>query len=201
MQKGCTVFLAHVTTNEVEDKSEKKRLEDVPIVRDFPEVFPEDLPDRQTDDQAHSRRRVKFSGVKNKKQLFTTVKAKLCSAPTWPYLKRSKDFYRSTAMLSKKSSSSVSLSGDLAALPIWEPSARAMPDVNRKPFPMDGFHFDDKLQLDEVQMELQESSWSYTWERGRQYKEKYLTPLHKTTPSSVLASSSLEDKARLMRKS
>ncbi|GJW12999.1 putative reverse transcriptase domain-containing protein [Tanacetum coccineum] len=38
------VFLAHVTTKEVEDKSEKKRLEDVPIVRDFPEVFPEDLP-------------------------------------------------------------------------------------------------------------------------------------------------------------
>ncbi|GJY15071.1 putative reverse transcriptase domain-containing protein [Tanacetum coccineum] len=29
----------HVTTNEVEDKSEKKRLEDVPIVQDFPEVF------------------------------------------------------------------------------------------------------------------------------------------------------------------
>ncbi|GJU30263.1 putative reverse transcriptase domain-containing protein [Tanacetum coccineum] len=32
MQKGCPVFLAHVTTKEVEDKSEKKRLEDVPIV-------------------------------------------------------------------------------------------------------------------------------------------------------------------------
>ncbi|GJV83487.1 putative reverse transcriptase domain-containing protein [Tanacetum coccineum] len=32
MLKGCQVFLAHVTTNEVEDKSEKKRLEDVPIV-------------------------------------------------------------------------------------------------------------------------------------------------------------------------
>ncbi|GJY65447.1 putative reverse transcriptase domain-containing protein, partial [Tanacetum coccineum] len=44
MQKGCQVFLAHVTTKETEDKSEKKRLEDVPIVRDFPEVFPEDLP-------------------------------------------------------------------------------------------------------------------------------------------------------------
>ncbi|GJS22485.1 putative reverse transcriptase domain-containing protein [Tanacetum coccineum] len=44
MLKGCPVFLAHVTTKEVEDKSEKKRLEDVPIVRDFPEVFPEDLP-------------------------------------------------------------------------------------------------------------------------------------------------------------
>ncbi|GKF70217.1 hypothetical protein Tco_0203274, partial [Tanacetum coccineum] len=36
-------FLAHVTTKEVEDKSEKKRLEDLPIVQDFPEVFPEDL--------------------------------------------------------------------------------------------------------------------------------------------------------------
>ncbi|GKF78213.1 hypothetical protein Tco_0230683, partial [Tanacetum coccineum] len=34
----------HVTAEEVEDKSEKKRLEDVPIVQDFPEVFPEDLP-------------------------------------------------------------------------------------------------------------------------------------------------------------
>ncbi|GKC49161.1 putative reverse transcriptase domain-containing protein [Tanacetum coccineum] len=43
MLKGCPVFLAHVTTKEVEDKSEKKRLEDVPIVRDFPEVFPEEL--------------------------------------------------------------------------------------------------------------------------------------------------------------
>ncbi|GJW63763.1 putative reverse transcriptase domain-containing protein [Tanacetum coccineum] len=40
----CPVFLAHVTTKEVEDKSKKKRLEDVPIVQDFPEVFPEDLP-------------------------------------------------------------------------------------------------------------------------------------------------------------
>ncbi|GJX64546.1 putative reverse transcriptase domain-containing protein [Tanacetum coccineum] len=44
MLKGCPVFLAHVTTKEVEDKTEKKRLEDVRIVQDFPEVFPEDLP-------------------------------------------------------------------------------------------------------------------------------------------------------------
>ncbi|GJW68913.1 putative reverse transcriptase domain-containing protein [Tanacetum coccineum] len=43
MLKVCHVFLAHVTTKETEDKSEEKRLEDVPIVRDFPEVFPEDL--------------------------------------------------------------------------------------------------------------------------------------------------------------
>ncbi|GJT10970.1 putative reverse transcriptase domain-containing protein [Tanacetum coccineum] len=38
------IFLAHVTTKKAEDKSKEKRLEDVPIVLDFPEVFPEDLP-------------------------------------------------------------------------------------------------------------------------------------------------------------
>ncbi|GJX02696.1 putative reverse transcriptase domain-containing protein [Tanacetum coccineum] len=38
------LFLAHITTKKAEDKSEEKRLEDVPIVRDFPRVFPEDLP-------------------------------------------------------------------------------------------------------------------------------------------------------------
>ncbi|GKE01739.1 putative reverse transcriptase domain-containing protein [Tanacetum coccineum] len=43
LSKGCDVFLAHVTTEEAKDKSEEKRLEDVPIVRDFPEMFPEDL--------------------------------------------------------------------------------------------------------------------------------------------------------------
>ncbi|GKE94911.1 putative reverse transcriptase domain-containing protein, partial [Tanacetum coccineum] len=43
MLKGYPIFLAHVTIKETEDKSEKKRLEDVLIVRDFPEVFPEDL--------------------------------------------------------------------------------------------------------------------------------------------------------------
>ncbi|GJW68353.1 hypothetical protein Tco_0122777 [Tanacetum coccineum] len=43
MLKGCPVFLANVNTKETEDKLEKKRLVDVPIVRDFPEVFPEDL--------------------------------------------------------------------------------------------------------------------------------------------------------------
>ncbi|GJU19922.1 putative reverse transcriptase domain-containing protein [Tanacetum coccineum] len=37
-------LLAHVTIKEAEDKSKENRLEDVPIVRDFPEVFPEDLP-------------------------------------------------------------------------------------------------------------------------------------------------------------
>ncbi|GJW51043.1 putative reverse transcriptase domain-containing protein [Tanacetum coccineum] len=38
------VFLAHVTNKKADDKSKEKRLEDVPIVRDFPEVFPEEFP-------------------------------------------------------------------------------------------------------------------------------------------------------------
>ncbi|GKA70934.1 putative reverse transcriptase domain-containing protein [Tanacetum coccineum] len=36
--KGCSIFLAHVTTKKAKDKSKEKRLEDVPIVHDFPEV-------------------------------------------------------------------------------------------------------------------------------------------------------------------
>nr|GEV87156.1 DNA-directed DNA polymerase [Tanacetum cinerariifolium] len=55
MLEGCHVFLAHVTTTETKDKSEKKQLKDVPIVQDFREVFPEDFsglpPTRQVEFQ------------------------------------------------------------------------------------------------------------------------------------------------------
>ncbi|XP_035830807.1 uncharacterized protein LOC118480193 [Helianthus annuus] len=40
LRKGCFAFLAHV----VDKKTEEPRLEDIPVVREFPEVFPEDLP-------------------------------------------------------------------------------------------------------------------------------------------------------------
>ncbi|XP_071700114.1 uncharacterized protein [Rutidosis leptorrhynchoides] len=40
LRKGCQAILVYVK----EIESEKKRLEDVPVVRDFPGVFPEDLP-------------------------------------------------------------------------------------------------------------------------------------------------------------
>ncbi|GKE74588.1 putative reverse transcriptase domain-containing protein, partial [Tanacetum coccineum] len=43
MLKGCLVFLANITKKETEDQSKKKKLEDVSIVRDFPNVFPEEL--------------------------------------------------------------------------------------------------------------------------------------------------------------
>ncbi|GKC34010.1 putative reverse transcriptase domain-containing protein [Tanacetum coccineum] len=40
VERGCHLFLAHVMKN----KSKEKRMEDVPIIRDFPKVFPEELP-------------------------------------------------------------------------------------------------------------------------------------------------------------
>nr|GEX56673.1 reverse transcriptase domain-containing protein [Tanacetum cinerariifolium] len=39
VERGCYLFLAHV----MEKKSKEKRLEDVPVIRDFPEVFPKEL--------------------------------------------------------------------------------------------------------------------------------------------------------------
>ena len=40
LQKGCKGYLAHV----VDTRSSKVGFEDVPIVRDFPDMFPDDLP-------------------------------------------------------------------------------------------------------------------------------------------------------------
>ncbi|GKA73697.1 putative reverse transcriptase domain-containing protein, partial [Tanacetum coccineum] len=40
VERGCHLFLAHVT----EKKLKEKQLEDAPVIRDFPEVFPEELP-------------------------------------------------------------------------------------------------------------------------------------------------------------
>ncbi|GJY95207.1 hypothetical protein Tco_0511568 [Tanacetum coccineum] len=53
MSKGCDVFLAHITTKEAKDKSEGKQLEDVPIVRDFPEELPGIPPAQQVEFQIH----------------------------------------------------------------------------------------------------------------------------------------------------
>ncbi|GJU75954.1 putative reverse transcriptase domain-containing protein [Tanacetum coccineum] len=40
ISRGCQVFVAQI----MEKKSDEKRLEDIPVVREFPKVFPEDLP-------------------------------------------------------------------------------------------------------------------------------------------------------------
>ncbi|GJU89073.1 putative reverse transcriptase domain-containing protein [Tanacetum coccineum] len=43
IQKGCHVFLEHMKEKKYEEKSEEKRLKDVPVIRDFSEVFPKDF--------------------------------------------------------------------------------------------------------------------------------------------------------------
>ncbi|GJX01107.1 putative reverse transcriptase domain-containing protein [Tanacetum coccineum] len=40
VERGCYLFLAHVT----EKESKEKQLEDMPVICDFPKVFPEELP-------------------------------------------------------------------------------------------------------------------------------------------------------------
>ncbi|GKC43958.1 putative reverse transcriptase domain-containing protein [Tanacetum coccineum] len=40
----CDEKVVHILINVMEKKSDEKRLEDIPVVREFPEVFPEDLP-------------------------------------------------------------------------------------------------------------------------------------------------------------
>nr|GFC36445.1 putative reverse transcriptase domain-containing protein [Tanacetum cinerariifolium] len=40
IENGCEIFLAQVT----KQRSREKRLEDVLVIRDFPEVFPDELP-------------------------------------------------------------------------------------------------------------------------------------------------------------
>ncbi|GKE24307.1 hypothetical protein Tco_1435819, partial [Tanacetum coccineum] len=45
VERGCHLFLAHVT----EKKSKEKRLENVPVIRDFPEEFAGLPPPRQVE--------------------------------------------------------------------------------------------------------------------------------------------------------
>nr|GEW57867.1 hypothetical protein [Tanacetum cinerariifolium] len=118
MLKGCQVFLEHVTTKEAEGKSEKKRLENVPIVRDFPEVFSEDLPGlpltRKVNKKEHEEhlrmilkffkkeelyakfskceKKIKFEWGDKQEAAFQLLKQKLCSAPILALPEGSKDF-------------------------------------------------------------------------------------------------------------
>ncbi|GKG21349.1 hypothetical protein Tco_0383944, partial [Tanacetum coccineum] len=49
LKKGCHIFLANITATKDEDKSKEKRLEDVPIVQEFPEDLPGIPPTRQVE--------------------------------------------------------------------------------------------------------------------------------------------------------
>ncbi|GJW09728.1 putative reverse transcriptase domain-containing protein [Tanacetum coccineum] len=83
-----------------EDKLEEKRLEDVPIVRDIPKVFLEDLPGipptRQVEFQIDlvpgAAPKVKFDWGDKQKAAFQLLKEKLCSAPILALPKRAENF-------------------------------------------------------------------------------------------------------------
>ncbi|GJV20725.1 putative reverse transcriptase domain-containing protein [Tanacetum coccineum] len=115
MEKGFPIFLAHVTAKDVEDKLEKKRLEDVPIVQDFLEVFPEDLSGLPPTTSWRfkldfvvpfiegfskiakpmtklTQKKVKFEWGDKQEAAFQLLKQKLCSAPILALPEGSEDF-------------------------------------------------------------------------------------------------------------
>ena len=44
IRKGCKVFVVHIINNEQFDKEDKPRFVDIPILQDFSNVFPEEIP-------------------------------------------------------------------------------------------------------------------------------------------------------------
>ena len=43
IRKGCKVFVVHIIDNEQIDKKNKPRFEDILILQDFTDVFPEEI--------------------------------------------------------------------------------------------------------------------------------------------------------------
>ncbi|GJT62644.1 putative reverse transcriptase domain-containing protein [Tanacetum coccineum] len=106
MTKGCQIFLVQISAKKEEDKSEGKQLKDVPIVQDFPEVFPEDLPGlvgyyrRFIEGFSKiaksmtklTQKGVKFDWGEKEENAFQLIKQKLCSAPILALPEGSEDF-------------------------------------------------------------------------------------------------------------
>nr|GFB11902.1 putative reverse transcriptase domain-containing protein [Tanacetum cinerariifolium] len=114
MLKGCQVFLAHVTMKEAEDKSKKKQLKNVPIIRDFPEVFLEDLsvlpPTRQVEELYAKfskcefwipKKKIKFEWGDKQEAAFQLLKQKCVVHQFWLYQREVK-ILSHTAMLPSK---------------------------------------------------------------------------------------------------
>ncbi|GJY39991.1 putative reverse transcriptase domain-containing protein [Tanacetum coccineum] len=68
----------------MEKKSDEKRLKDIPVVKEFPEVFPEDLPGLPPVHQ--------YIWGKDQESAFQLLKHKLCEAPILTLLEGNDDF-------------------------------------------------------------------------------------------------------------
>ncbi|GJX68404.1 putative reverse transcriptase domain-containing protein [Tanacetum coccineum] len=117
LSKGCDVFLAHITTKEDEDKSEEKRLEDVPIISAKIESIKDwASPKSATEIRQFlglagyyrrfiegfskiakpmtklTQKNVKFDWGEKEEAAFQLIKQKLCSAPILALPKGSENF-------------------------------------------------------------------------------------------------------------
>ncbi|GJR48369.1 reverse transcriptase domain-containing protein [Tanacetum coccineum] len=88
VEKGCLIFLAQVTKKEIENKSKERRLEDVPTIKDFPEVFPEDLPGLPPTRQSMPNCQVHKPIPRNPQQKLTPITS------LWPFYKLGIDIAR-----------------------------------------------------------------------------------------------------------
>nr|GFB00345.1 putative reverse transcriptase domain-containing protein [Tanacetum cinerariifolium] len=86
VENGCELFLAQVTGT----VSKEKRVEDVPVVRDFPEVFPEDLPGLPPPRQVEFR--IDLIPGDDEEEAFQTLKLKLCCTSILSLPEGSEDF-------------------------------------------------------------------------------------------------------------
>ena len=44
VRKGCKVFVVHVMNDEHMNKEDKLKFDEIPILKEFSDVFPEDIP-------------------------------------------------------------------------------------------------------------------------------------------------------------
>ncbi|GJW26165.1 putative reverse transcriptase domain-containing protein [Tanacetum coccineum] len=179
---GCQVFLIQMMKEEKTEIPERQ-IEDVPIVRDFPEVFPEDFPGLPL------TRQVEFH-IELIPGATPVARAPYRLAPA-----EMKELVEQLKELSDKveqtySEKSLSLEGRNA---IWETWKKCLSD-DTLVIPLEEIQLDDKLNFVEEPVEIMDREvkqlkqsripivkvhWNarrgpeYTWEREDQFKSKY----------------------------
>ncbi|GJU07345.1 putative reverse transcriptase domain-containing protein [Tanacetum coccineum] len=90
LSRGCYAYIAYV----IDTSFEKKSMENVPIVNEFPNVFPKDLPDFSKIASSLTkltRKNTPFVWGEEQEEAFVTLRKKLCEAPILVLLEGTKD--------------------------------------------------------------------------------------------------------------